>query len=188
MQEQAMGVMGMIRSCQLAASVALLALLASCSGRDSGAPDLARYHSKGAPDEFAVVVYNRILVPDRTEELPPPGAVRTRVRQNPEALADRALGGRPAAPRDNQTPPTDRGLLNHMAALGMQDDIRQIVAREDLEVRRANPGRFLERAFRTNIYYRAYEGMTLDPTAETERLSGLGYRVLPPPADPSSIP
>ncbi len=178
--------MGQFRSCRLPASLVLLALLASCAGREDSTPDLVRYHSKGAPDEFAVVVYDRISIPERTTDRPPPGVVGTRVRQDPEAIADRALGGQPAPRRDDRTPSTDTALVNHMTARGREDDIRQTVAREDLEIRRANPGRFLERAFGTNVYSRAYEDMTLDPAAETERLAGLGYPVLRPPPDPRS--
>ncbi len=173
-----------VRPCIIAASLAVSITLAGCSGREGVTPDLARYHSKGVPDEFAVVVYNRITTPDRTTTLPEPGTSQSRARQDPEAIVDRVLGGQSASRRDARTPAADAGLLSHMATRGIHDDIRRITAQEDLRIRRANPGRLLERVFRTDIYYRAYEDMTLDPAIETERLLSSGYRVLAPPPDP----
>lgn len=171
--------------CRLLASAAIVITLAACTGQEGDVPDLSRYHSKGTPDEFAVVVYERIDIPAKGDELPTPGTVGTRVLQRPEAKATIALGGRDTNRRDGETPSGDATLTTYMASLGTRDDIRQVIAQEDLELRKANPGRYLEKVFGSNIYYRVYEDMTLDAYEETDRLAGLGYRVLqPPPEDP----
>ena len=165
--------------------LAAAVMLGACSGQEDTTPDLSRYHSKGVPDEFAVVVYERINIPERSGELMAPGVQGTRVLQNPGTDADRALGGRVASRRDGQSPSGDSPLLAHMSSLGSRGDIRQLVASEDLEHRRANPGRYLEKVFGSNIYYRAYEDMTLDAYEETRRLTERGYRVLPAPPEDS---
>ena len=52
---------------------------------------------------------------------------------------------------------------------GVQSDIRTALAEKDLDIRRKNNGRLLERLFGVNVYYRAYDDMWLDQQAELER-------------------
>ena len=54
-----------------------------------------------------------------------------------------------------------------------------------LEWRRDNNGRILERLFNVNVYYRAYEDMSLDQQAELWRWRKRGVRTpsAPPPKD-----
>ena len=57
---------------------------------------------------------------------------------------------------------------------GVDPDIRPELAAADLEYRRDNRGRILERLFDVNVYFRAYERMELDQYAELERLRRAG--------------
>lgn len=60
--------------------------------------------------------------------------------------------------------------------------IRGTLAAEDLEFRRKNDGRLLERVFNVNVYFDAYEPMSLDQHAELERWRAQG--LLTPSAPP----
>ena len=60
-------------------------------------------------------------------------------------------------------------------------DIRETLAVEDLEYRRKNNGRVLERLFKVTVYYRAYAQQALDPQAELAHWRALG---LPTPSAP----
>ena len=70
----------------------------------------------------------------------------------------------------------DGALLSHTRRYGVDPQIRQDLAAADLEFRRQNDGRLLERLFNVNVYFRAYEEMELDQYAELERLRRAGIR------------
>jgi hypothetical protein len=52
------------------------------------------------------------------------------------------------------------------------------LASEDLDWRRDNNGRILERLFNVNVYYKAYRKQRLDQQAELARWRALGVRTL----------
>ena len=63
----------------------------------------------------------------------------------------------------------DGALISYASRLGRDGAIRQTTAQEDVEWRARHSRRLLEVLARTNVYYRAYEPMTLDSWAEAER-------------------
>ncbi|MGB3248631.1 MAG: DUF3035 domain-containing protein, partial [Tabrizicola sp.] len=67
-------------------------------------------------------------------------------------------------------------LYAHAARLGLDGGIRSTLASEDLDWRRDNNGRILERLFNLNVYYRAYSKQRLDQQAELARWRALGVR------------
>jgi hypothetical protein len=74
-------------------------------------------------------------------------------------------------------------LASYAGRYGVTPGIRQTLADEDLEWRRDNEGRVLERLFNVNVYYRAYEIQSLDQVRELDRWRARGVRTesAPPP-------
>lgn len=144
--------------------------LAACS---SGEPRLMNIKASGnGPDEFSIVPPKPLEMPDNLAELPPPtpgGENRTDQKPVEEAIA--ALGGRIRSGTAG-----DGGLIAYASRFGVTQGIRQTLAAEDLEFRRENDGRLLERLFDVNVYTRAYAPMSLDQHAELERWRRAGVR------------
>ena len=115
----------------------------------------------------------------RTELLgnpkPPSGTDAT-----PKDDAIAALGGNPA--KATTIPAADSALVSRAARYGVDGGIRGTLAEEDLEFRRKNDGRLLERLFSVNVYYKAYRKMALDQHRELLRWRKLGI------ATPSAPP
>ncbi|MCB2130108.1 MAG: DUF3035 domain-containing protein [Rhodobacteraceae bacterium] len=167
-------------------AVAILAIMAlgACGGIFGGSgkdPKLLNVRSASrSPDEFMVLPTKPLQLPEDLASLPDPTPGGTNLTDpTPEADAIAALGGRP-----------DRGsagngaLVSHAARFGMTQDIRQVLAAEDLQYRRDHDGRLLERYFSVNVYYRAYEPMTLDQYAELARWRAAGVKTVgAPPAE-----
>ena len=84
------------------------------------------------------------------------------------------LGGRPGAA--GGIPSGDSALYAHAARFGVESGIRSVLASEDLQWRRDNNGRVLERLFNVNVYYKAYRDQSLDQQAELQRWRKLGLR------------
>ena len=65
----------------------------------------------------------------------------------------------------------------------MTPGIRETLAAEDLEFRRKNDGRILEKIFNVNVYFKAYKKMWLDQHAELARWRKAGAKTpsAPPP-------
>ena len=80
----------------------------------------------------------------------------------------------------------DGALLAHTRRFGVDPNIRSDLAAADLEFRRANDGRLLERLFNVNVYFRAYEEMSLDQYRELERLRRSGVRTSAVPPNPAT--
>jgi len=164
------------------AGVAVLAL--SACGRSDGPPQLMNIRSKGTPDEFAILPPKALEMPTDLTALPEPtpGGVN-RTDPNPQADAIAALGGqvRPAG----GVPAADGALVGSAGRNGVEGNIRDKLAAEDLEWRRKNNGRILERLAGVNVYYRAYSRMSLDQQAELWRWRNAGARTpsAPPPQD-----
>ena len=93
-----------------------------------------------------------------------------------------ALGGNPAVLSRGGG---DGALLTYAGRYGVSPNIRAELAAADLEFRRENDGRLLERLFNVNVYFRAYEEQTLDQYAELERMRRAGIRTSSAPPDPS---
>jgi Protein of unknown function (DUF3035) len=152
---------------------ATMITLAACGGK--GDPQLMNLRSGQGPDEFAIVPPKPLELPASLADLPEPtpgGANRT--DRNPEAEAVVALGGNPSAA--GGIPAGDSALYSHAARFGVDGGIRATLASEDLEFRRDNNGRILERIFNVNVYYKAYRKQRLDQQAELARWRALGLR------------
>jgi hypothetical protein len=161
---------------------AALLLLAACGG--SGTPQLMNLRSGAGPDEFGILPPKPLELPEDLASLPPPtpgGENRTDPRPFDDAVL--ALGGRPQAAQGG-VPAADGALAAHAGRFGIEGGIRQTLAAEDLEWRRDNNGRLLERLANVNVYYKAYRAQSLDQHAELARWRKAGVRT--PSAPPES--
>ncbi len=166
---------------------AVALLLAGCGGGDK-TPELMNIRSQSrAPDEFTIIPAKPLVLPEDMAALPDPTpGGRNITDPTPEADAIAALGGDPSrAGRIGPVPGVDGGLMAHVGRFGFAPSIRDQLAAEDLEHRRKNDGRLLERWFNVNVYYRAYERMSLDKYVELERWRAAGARTSAAPPDPA---
>ena len=160
-----------------------MAALSACGGGEKE-PKLLNVRQPVAegPDEFAILPAKPLEMPEDLAALPAPtpgGSNLTDV--TPFADAAVALGGKPEVLTRAST---DGALINYARRYGADANIRAQLAAADLEYRRKNDGRLLERLFNVNVYYRAYEPMSLDRYAELERLRRLGIRTSAVPPEP----
>ena len=164
------------------AGAALLALTA-CGGQ--GVPNLMNVRSEtNGPDEFAILPPKPLELPENLADLPDPtpgGENLTDPRPFDDAIL--ALGGRPQA--RGGVPSGDGPLYTYATRKGVTSGIRQTLATEDLEFRRKNDGRLLERIFNVNVYFKAYAKQSLDQYAELDRWRRAGARTpsAPPKAE-----
>jgi hypothetical protein len=156
------------------AVIALLAVL-GLSACGDGTPQLMNLRTGEGPDEFGIVPPKPLEMPESLNDLPEPtpGGV-SRTDRDPEAEAAVALGGRPGAA--GGIPAGDSALYAHAARFGTESGIRSTLAAEDVQWRRDNNGRILERLFNVNVYYKAYRDQRLDQQAELQRWRKLGLR------------
>ncbi len=162
----------------------ILALSPGACGNRNTQPDLLNFPGAKSPDEFTVLPGKPLEAPEDYGFLPAPtpgGGNRT--DPTPKADAVVALGGRGAAIARDGAPGADGGLIAHASRFGTAPDIRRTLAAEDLQFRRRNNGRLLERLFNVNIYFRSYERQSLDQYAELRRLRRLGVRTPAAPPD-----
>ncbi|AMY71401.1 DUF3035 domain-containing protein [Frigidibacter mobilis] len=161
---------------------ATLLSLAACGDRNR-VPELMNLRQTGAgADEFGILPTKPLELPTDVAALPEPtpgGSNRT--DPTPEADVVAALGGNPAALGRTGVPAGDGGLVGHAARFGSSPTIRAQLAAEDLDYRRRNDGRLLERVFNLNIYFKAYKPLSLDQYAELERWRALGVRTVGAP-------
>lgn len=157
------------------------AMLSACAGGDK-TPKLMNLRSSTAgPDEFGILPPKALQMPKDLAALPEPTpGGKNLTDPTPEEDAIAALGGKPG-----RGVGIDAGLMNHAARFGVTGGIRDTLAVEDLEWRRSHDGRLLERLFAVNVYYRAYEAMSLDQHAELLRWRKRGVKTpsAPPPQD-----
>jgi hypothetical protein len=162
------------------ASAAVLALAGCASDRE---PVLMNVRAAGnGPDEFAILPPKPLELPENLAELPTPApGTANRTDPTPKEDAVAALGGNLRAA--GGIPAGDGALVNYAGRKGLTADIRTTLATEDLQFRRDNDGRLLERIFNVNVYFRAYEDQSLDQHAELARWRRLGARTpsAPPP-------
>ena len=165
-----------------AIALAMVMTLAACGDRD-GVPSLMNIRSTtSGPDEFGIIPPKPLEMPEDLAALPEPtlgGPNRT--DRDPQAEAVAALGGN-LGPRDGINT-AHSGLYAYASRYGVTANIRETLANEDLEYRRANDGRLLERLFNVNVYYKAYEPQSLDQQAELWKWRRAGARTpsAPPP-------
>ena len=159
------------------AAICAVLTLSACGGKDR-TPNLMNTRSASrAPDEFAILPTKPLELPEDLAALPDPTPGGTNITDpTPEADAVAALGGNPAAVSRTGISGGNRGLVSYTTRFGTGADIRQVLAAEDLEYRRDNDGRLLERLFNVTVYYRAYAPMSLDQYAELERWRRAGAR------------
>lgn len=154
------------------AGLALL-VLAGCDAvnnyRDRDPMLMFAASSHRGPDEFGILPTRPLQAPPSLTALPEPTPGGSNlVDPDPRSDAYVALGGR-AIPQDQTgVAAADAALYAHAARHGVQGDIRDTLAAEDLEFRRQNNGRILERLFGVNVYHRAYRQQGLDRHAELE--------------------
>lgn len=164
----------------LAAAGTAVLLLSACGDRNK-TPQLMNIRSDEGPDEFAIIPPKPLQMPESLEDLPEPtpgGSNLTDPTPHEDAIV--ALGGKP--PASNGVPAGDGALYNHATRFGLAADIRTVLAAEDLEWRRKNNGRILERLLNVNVYYKSYRKQSLDQHAELARWRKAG--VLTPSAPP----
>ncbi|MEM9433716.1 MAG: DUF3035 domain-containing protein [Pseudomonadota bacterium] len=131
------------------------------------------------PDEFAILPNKPLELPDDFAALPEPtegGTNRTDATPIEDAIV--ALGGDPNAGGG------EPALLASATRYGVTPNIRNELAREDLQYRRDNDGRVLERLFNVNVYFKAYADQSLDQYGELERLRRRGIRTVSAPPEP----
>ena len=174
-----------MRSARMVLAVAGAVVLAlSACGRSDKVPQLMNIRSDGTPDEFAILPPKALEMPEDLTALPEPtpGGVNL-TDHDPQADAIVALGGklRPAG----GVPAADGALVASAGRFGVTGGIRDTLATEDLDWRRDNNGRLLERLLNVNVYYSAYADMSLDQQAELWRWRKAGARTpsAPPPQD-----
>jgi hypothetical protein len=159
-------------------------LLAACGSRDKE-PKLLNIRSDG-PDEFTILPTKPLQAPPDFKSLPPPTPGQSNLTDpSPEADAVAALGGNPGALTRAGIPGADSALVSHAGRNGIQSGIRSDLAAADLEYRRRNDGRLLERLFNINVYFKAYRPYELDQYAELARLRRLGVKTPAAPPDPA---
>lgn len=161
-----------------------LLTLSACSRSDNPILMNAAAHQNG-PDEFSIVPTGELQAPTDFVSLPAPTPGGTNlVDPDARALAVEALGGRVSAERTSGVPSADAGLVGYAGRSGVSGDIRETLAAEDLEFRRDNTPRILERVFNTNVYRQAYDDQLLDPQEELRRWRARGVRT--PSAPPQN--
>ncbi|WGH79814.1 DUF3035 domain-containing protein [Jannaschia ovalis] len=166
---------------RLAMMAVLAATLAGCAERNPTLFNLRK--TDRTPDEFSILPTRPLQQPESFAALPPPTPGGTnRTDRQPQAEAITALGGNPAGGSG-----VDGAMIATATRYGVQGNIRGVLAAEDLEYRRANDGRLLERLFNVNVYYDAYERQSLDQYLELERLRRAGVRTVAAPPDPELL-
>lgn len=158
-----------------AVALAVLALSA-CGGREE--PRLMNLRSATkAPDEFGILPTKPLQMPQDMALLPEPTPGGSNITDpTPEADAVAALGGNPARLTAGGIPAGDGGLVNYAGRHGREGAIRGQLSTEDLDYRRRNDSRLLERLFGSNTYFKAYAPQSLDQHAELERWRAAGAR------------
>jgi hypothetical protein len=164
---------------------AVTALALSACGRSETVPQLMHIKSQSrSPDEFAILPTKPLTMPEDVAQLPDPTpGGRNITDPTPEADAVAALGGNPAALTPGNIAAGNGGLVSYATRFGTAADIRTALAAEDLEYRRKNDGRLLERLFNVNVYYKAYTPMSLDQYLELERWRAAGVRTVGAPPE-----
>ncbi|WP_400084102.1 DUF3035 domain-containing protein [Yoonia sp. R78084] len=165
----------------LSFSVLALILVTACGNTDRPLRDLRS--AGGGPDEFAVIPFDPLEIPEtRALPNPTPGGAN-RADPTPNADAIRALGGSPAAVVAGGVPAGDAALVTQTNRYGVDPAIRaQLAADDDATLRRARRTNLFNPLGRDR-YFAAYARQALDAPAELARLDALGVAVPQVPAE-----
>ncbi len=173
-----------MRATVLARAGVLLALCVAVAGCERREPGLMQpQRGQNTPDEFAILPSKPIEIPDNLAALPAPtSGVANRTDVNPRAEAVAALGGNPARIELDGKLGSDGALIRQTTRYGVDPQIRTNLAEADLEFRKRNRGRLMERLFGLTTYYDAYEREELDQHGTTWlfRRNGVGTSAAPP--------
>ncbi len=166
-------------------ALALIVLVSACS---RGEPNLMQIgRGQTSPDEFLIQPSKPIEMPKDMAALPPPIILggQNRADATPVQDAVAALGGNPARVREDGRLSSDTALLRQTTRYGTDPQIRSDLGLADLEYRRKNRGRLLERWTRQPTYYKVYKKDELNQhgTTALARQRGLPTPAVPP--DPS---
>lgn len=160
--------------CRIVLALATGASLAACN-RESQPVLMNLSSTASGPDEFSIVPNKPLQDPLNFTDLPTPTPGSSNLADpSPRDDAIRELGGDPDGTPGGTA--ADGGLVAYASRFGVAEGIRDQLAAEDLEFRRRNDGRVLERAFNVNTYFRAYQSQSLDQRAELERFRALGAK------------
>jgi hypothetical protein len=164
---------------RIAVALAAALALTACSG--DGNPELMNLRNPSdGPDEFLVVPNKPLEMPEDVAALPTPTpGGRNLAGPTPQEDMFAALGGNASAAAAGSG-----GLLVYAGRFGTSGNIRAELAAADIEFRRANDGRLLERVFNVPLYFDAYAALALDQEAETARFRSAGIRT---PSSPPMI-
>lgn len=173
-----------MRTARVILALAGAAILALTGCASETTPHLMNLHSTtGGPDEFGILPPKALEMPKDIAVLPDPTPGGENLTdQHPKDDAIIALGGKPPKAADG-IPAADSVLYAYASRYGVTSGIRELVAAEDLEWRRRNNGRLMERLFNVNVYFKSYRAMALDQFAALEHWRALGVRTpsAPPP-------
>ena len=164
--------------------VLLLAMvaMAACSNRDIRLRDMST--NRSTPEEFAIVPYKPLAQPESFAALPPPtpgGANRT--DQTPLADAVAVLGGNPARLNSQGgIPAGEAALVQSASRYGVDGNIRQVLAEEDLAFRKRR-SLFNWRLIKDDEYNKAYDPQRLDAAAVLWRYRNAGAQTPSAPPD-----
>lgn len=156
--------------------------LAGCAHKDPQLMNAKANTPMVGPDEFALVPNRPLETPPDPKALPVPTPGSANLADaDPMRDAIAALGGKQNAER---RVPQGSALMNAVTRFGTDPNIRSELAAADLKFRREHRGKLLERWFKSNVYYKAYEPQSLDPWAELTRLAQRGIAVPAAPPKP----
>jgi predicted small lipoprotein YifL len=166
------------------AAVCAVVALSACGDKTPILMHAEQNASSDGPDEFSVLPQHALVDPPSYASLPTPNPGGTNLADiDPAAEVAIALGGRASATRP--TGQVQGGpLMTYASRFGVAENIRNILAAEDLEYRRDHNTKPLERIFAVNVYFSAYAPMTLDQYAEWQRLLSLGIATPAAPPEP----
>ena len=150
-------------------------IVAGCDGTSKPSLMNLTYDGRG-PDEFAILPGGPLTQPKSYKKLPLPTiGGKNRTDLNPREDIITALGG------DKNLTSKDPNLVKYVSRYGGVEEIRSILANDDLQFRKENDGLFLERLLKVNIYFKAYKKYSLDQYSEVERLRKLGIKTASAP-------
>ncbi len=177
-----------MRLALICAAAIAAGVLSGCSpfgGGDAEIPKLLQFKNTGRPDDLSTVTTKPLVYPDLTVGLRAPASSgKNLADRDASDEVIRTLGG--TTPQRAAAPPArDLRLVAYAARFGYDPQIRERLEAEDLEYRRRNDGRLLERVFKVNVYHRAYRPLALDPYAELTRLRQANIRTPAAPPNPA---
>ncbi|MDV7141220.1 DUF3035 domain-containing protein [Tropicimonas sp. TH_r6] len=177
-----------MRATVLARAGVLLALCVTVAGCERREPGLMQpQRGQNTPDEFAILPTKPIEIPKDLNALPAPTTgVANRTDVNPQAEAVAALGGNPARIQTDGKLGPDGALIRQTTRYGVDPQIRTDLAVADLEFRKRNRGRLMERLFGLTTYYDAYEREELNQHSTTWLYRSKGRATSAAPPDPEA--